>query len=67
MSSVEVEVITLPVIAITNGGPVFKHYLDFEKRLSSYDPAMRDTFPPFTTMAKAGSFSTGFHDIVVCF
>jgi hypothetical protein len=67
MESVEaVAVISVPVIAIT-GGPVFSQYVDFETRLASYDSSTRDIFPLHETMAKAGFFSAGISDTVVCF
>jgi hypothetical protein len=68
MSSEEVvPTISVPVIALTEDGPFFKQYYDFDKRLRSFDSATQDTFPPHSIMAKAGFFSTGVSDTVVCF
>ena len=59
--------ISVPVIALTEGSPFYKQYWDFEKRLRSFDLATQDLFPSQSIMAKAGFFSTGISDAVVCF
>src|SRR5882757_9858581 len=56
MSSSQAVEVTIPHVAVTDGGPIFQQYSDFEKRVSSFDSALRDTFPPFETMGRAGFF-----------
>jgi len=67
VEQIEVEVITVQVIASTDGGPIFKQYINFETRVSSFEPASRDIFPPYVSMARAGFFAIGVQDAVACF
>ena len=68
MSSSSTDIyLNLPVIAVAEGGPACKKFHSIEERVSSYDSSLRDKFPPFVTMAKAGFFATGVNDITMCY
>jgi len=68
MASTSSEVfLKLPAVAVTDGGPFFKNFSSMDLRLSTFNSSLRDTVPPFVTMARAGFFSTGIHDITMCY
>ena len=62
------EVISLPVAASTNGGPLFPGYCSLSKRINSFQKPSNPDLPNPSLMAKSGFFlSSNGVGVVVCF